>query len=144
MKKPLTLLGAKGIGPVMETSVAAKLRSQRPLLGPALWPSPCVFGREGHRKLPCLGGGLYGCAWASYGQVTRVRACPATAGLLLLGEMNRICLRRSRQRPSADTSSRITRSSTNRLETRTKESTECASVMVSETKRRAMKVRACE
>ncbi len=33
-----------------------------------------------------------------------------------------------------------TRSFTNRLETRTKESTECASVLVSETIRRAMKV----
>lgn len=37
-----------------------------------------------------------------------------------------------------------TRSFTNRLETRTKESTECASVLVIETIRRAMKVRTCE
>ena len=39
---------------------------------------------------------------------------------------------------------RGTRSFTNRLETRTKESTEYASVLVIETKQRAMKVRTCE
>jgi len=37
-----------------------------------------------------------------------------------------------------------TRSFTNRLVTRTKESTECASVLVIETKRRVMKVTTCE
>lgn len=54
MKKSLTSLSAKGIGPVMETSGAAKRRSQQPLLGPAPWMLPgSSSGARGALRVCC-------------------------------------------------------------------------------------------
>ena len=91
---------------------------------------PAALGRRDHATPHCI-----------QRFVTGLGAGFPTGRFITGWEMNRSNLRRQWQRRYAGI---CTRFFTNRLETRTKESTECASVLVIETIRRAMKVRTCE
>jgi hypothetical protein len=103
-------------------------------------PRGCRAGRAGERNgepRRCFAG-----------RVTGLRAYTSTEGCLVGREMNSLCLRRRRSGPQIYLLTYhfrvVTRSIGNRLETRAKEPTGCASVLVIETKQRIMKVSTCE